>query len=335
MLSKRVFNIHEFVDILVIIGTLLGVCGTYWDIKWHIDYGRDTFWIPPHLMVYAGVALVFVCAAVALWNARRVKNKIVEKRLQWAILAILASVSLQILAAPIDDLWHRIFGLDVTVWSPPHLLLLFAGFLIAMSFIYFQRLYMHIAKLDKASKLTSDELKLEVMFAIALVGLNIVLAEFEYFRTIPFYHVSQQRPDWLYLALLAVQFAFIFSLAKTVIRSRFSATRIVLFYYVLRLLISLVLFGRGSWPILPPLVIIPALIFDLSGAKDAKNTAFTAAAFSIIFYFVEIFYMKTIGITKYLPQSFIEVVLAAIASAVFAGLAFYIGKRVLKKVILN
>ena len=29
------------------------------------------------------------------------------------------------LAAPIDDLWHRLFGLDVTLWSPPHLLGLF------------------------------------------------------------------------------------------------------------------------------------------------------------------------------------------------------------------
>lgn len=29
---------------------------------------------------------------------------------------------LLILAAPIDDLWHRLFGLDVTLWSPPHLL---------------------------------------------------------------------------------------------------------------------------------------------------------------------------------------------------------------------
>src|SRR5260370_15791479 len=27
-----------------------------------------------------------------------------------------------ILAAPIDDLWHRLFGLDVTIWSPPHLM---------------------------------------------------------------------------------------------------------------------------------------------------------------------------------------------------------------------
>jgi hypothetical protein len=31
-------------------------------------------------------------------------------------------IALTVLAAPIDDLWHRLFGLDVTIWSPPHLL---------------------------------------------------------------------------------------------------------------------------------------------------------------------------------------------------------------------
>src|SRR3989454_2057897 len=32
------------------------------------------------------------------------------------------SIMLTVIAAPIDDLWHRLFGLDVTLWSPPHLL---------------------------------------------------------------------------------------------------------------------------------------------------------------------------------------------------------------------
>src|SRR3989442_1656421 len=30
---------------------------------------------------------------------------------------------------PIDALWHRLFGLDVTLWSPPHLLGLAGGVL--------------------------------------------------------------------------------------------------------------------------------------------------------------------------------------------------------------
>jgi hypothetical protein len=39
------------------------------------------------------------------------------------------SITLTVLAAPIDDLWHRMFGLDVTLWSPPHLLGLVGGIL--------------------------------------------------------------------------------------------------------------------------------------------------------------------------------------------------------------
>src|SRR5204863_4653770 len=31
-------------------------------------------------------------------------------------------IALTVLAAPIDDLWHRLFGIDVTLWSPPHML---------------------------------------------------------------------------------------------------------------------------------------------------------------------------------------------------------------------
>src|SRR5438132_12141507 len=38
----------------------------------------------------------------------------------WRLAAV--GMALTILAAPIDDLWHRLFGIDVTVWSPPHLL---------------------------------------------------------------------------------------------------------------------------------------------------------------------------------------------------------------------
>ena len=36
-------------------------------------------------------------------------------------------IALTVLAAPIDDLWHRLFGSDVMLWSPPHLLGLFGA----------------------------------------------------------------------------------------------------------------------------------------------------------------------------------------------------------------
>ncbi len=43
------------------------------------------------------------------------------------------NITLTVLAAPIDDLWHRTFGLDVTLWSPSHLLGLVGGILNAVA----------------------------------------------------------------------------------------------------------------------------------------------------------------------------------------------------------
>ena len=109
---------------------LVGGWGVGWDIRWHLVIGRDSFWIAPHVMTYASV--VVVCAislgvlVVETWRREPValpdSVSIAGLRgtrgfhLTWWGMAIV------ILAAPVDDLWHRLFGLDVTLWSPPHLL---------------------------------------------------------------------------------------------------------------------------------------------------------------------------------------------------------------------
>ena len=101
-----------------------------WDIRWHLVIGRDSFWIAPHVMTYASVvvacAISFGMLVIETWCARGTASPgtvtIAGLRgtrgfhLTWWGMAIV------ILAAPIDDLWHRLFGLDVTLWSPPHLL---------------------------------------------------------------------------------------------------------------------------------------------------------------------------------------------------------------------
>src|SRR5437762_4474669 len=39
-------------------GNLIAGWGVQWDIQWHVRVGRDSFWIPPHVMTYGGVAIV-------------------------------------------------------------------------------------------------------------------------------------------------------------------------------------------------------------------------------------------------------------------------------------
>ncbi len=103
--------------------------GVQWDIQWHTLIGRDSFWIAPHLMTYAGVVVMVglsfgVLAATTLSPSRRGGDVVRVLGLTGTRGFHLAAwgIALTVLAAPIDDLWHRLFGLDVTLWSPPHLL---------------------------------------------------------------------------------------------------------------------------------------------------------------------------------------------------------------------
>jgi hypothetical protein len=112
-------------------GKLLGAWGLAWDIQWHLLVGRDTFWIAPHLMMYggitAGLLVAFGVLALDTAAARRGARPpgaitIVRVTSTRGMHLAAWGLALVILAAPIDDLWHRLFGLDVTLWSPPHLL---------------------------------------------------------------------------------------------------------------------------------------------------------------------------------------------------------------------
>ncbi len=112
---------------LLLVSKLVAGWGVQWDIQWHVLIGRDSFWIPPHVMTYAGVALaVLVSFGVLAWETLVGSDRRAER-----ILGLIGTrgfhlaawgIGLTVLAAPIDDLWHRLFGIDVTLWSPPHLL---------------------------------------------------------------------------------------------------------------------------------------------------------------------------------------------------------------------
>ena len=117
---------------IMLAANVLAAWGVQWDIQWHVQIGRDSFWIPPHVMTYAGVTLVVLGAfgVLAIDTLRRLVSGR-EPAGADRIFGITGTpgfhlaawgIALTVLAAPIDDLWHRLFGLDVTLWSPPHLL---------------------------------------------------------------------------------------------------------------------------------------------------------------------------------------------------------------------
>lgn len=116
---------------VMLAANLVAAWGVQWDIQWHVQIGRDSFWIAPHVMTYSGVTLVVLASfGVLAWDTlRRLRGRAptgTEQILGLSgtpgFLLAACGIALTVLAAPIDDLWHRLFGIDVTLWSPPHLL---------------------------------------------------------------------------------------------------------------------------------------------------------------------------------------------------------------------
>ncbi len=108
--------------------------GVHWDISWHRSIGRDTFWTPPHIAIYAcgilgGLSSAWQilgttfgkaagadrarAASVRIWGFRGPIGAFI---MAWGGIAMITS-------APFDDWWHNAYGLDVRIISPPHTVL--------------------------------------------------------------------------------------------------------------------------------------------------------------------------------------------------------------------
>jgi len=106
--------------------------GGAWDVSWHRSIGRDSFWTPAHMLIYAcGVLAAVVCSYLIFattfgrsQDLKRISVNVLGFRAPlgafiaaWGGIAMLTS-------APFDNWWHAAYGLDVKIVSPPHTLLI-------------------------------------------------------------------------------------------------------------------------------------------------------------------------------------------------------------------
>src|SRR5437764_4620408 len=107
---------------------LIAVFGFYWDVSWHIDRGRDPgpFANPAHYFIIAGLAGIALAGILSVViGVDEPTSTSVELRPDWhapvggLLLSICGVISLA--GFPLGDVWHRIFGQDVTLWGPTHI----------------------------------------------------------------------------------------------------------------------------------------------------------------------------------------------------------------------
>jgi hypothetical protein len=168
---------------------LIAVFGMYWDISIHLDRGRDPGPLanPAHYFILVGLFGVFCCGAlsVALAGKRPSAVAVELSRSWWAPLGailILVCSAISLIAFPLDDLWHRIFGQDVTLWGPTHLLL-FGGASLSLIGLWVLRVEAakaHTGAGDPPRETFQHKLRDVFVAGGLLVGMSTFQGEFDY-----------------------------------------------------------------------------------------------------------------------------------------------------------
>ena len=110
---------------------LVALFGMYWDISLHIDRGRDAGPLanPAHWFILFGLAGVWACGAIAMALSRDpLPGGTIKLTRYWRVpvgsALLLGCGTFSLLGFPLDDVWHRLFGQDVTLFGPTHLMLI-------------------------------------------------------------------------------------------------------------------------------------------------------------------------------------------------------------------
>lgn len=174
---KSVLTLRLVLGWTVLFGTIVFLLATCWDIQWHIAVGRDRTLTPPHLMILAGDTISGIAALAAvlfetLWVRRSPLLAQSSTRFAatfhsslGAYIAGYAALAAAI-AFPLDSYWHSLYGVDVAIWAPFHIMAIAAMIIAA-----FGAVFMLMSAANLASKVHASR-----AVRVGYVGVIVALA---------------------------------------------------------------------------------------------------------------------------------------------------------------
>jgi hypothetical protein len=270
------------VPVYIYVTVLSSFCimvGLIWDISWHMSIGRDGLFSAPHLAIYlggvtAGLFSGYNVLKVSIAGTPDEKGKSVKF---WGIfygslgnLFCIWGAIAMLTSAPFDDWWHNTYGLDVTILSPPHTVLLLGMIMIQFGAIISVLAYQN---LGSETRSVSGLKKFKLLYALSagfVLGMTYTMAS-EYLgrhemHSVLFYQIS----SFLFPLLLSA-----YSISSI---SRWGATQACAVYslfmmamgWILPLFPAVPRLGPVLNPVttfqpfdFPLLVIVPAIGIDL------------------------------------------------------------------------
>jgi hypothetical protein len=121
LIRSHPITVSMAVLIIATVGAFVQTEGASWDVTSHLLRRPETFFTSSHIMLYAGVGLLIISAAISAYLL--LKNKEIRtKSFSTALKLIIIGSVISLVAGPSDYLWHQIFGVDGLL-SPTHLIL--------------------------------------------------------------------------------------------------------------------------------------------------------------------------------------------------------------------
>ncbi|MBS1830058.1 MAG: hypothetical protein JST93_32460 [Acidobacteria bacterium] len=272
-----------------ILSVTSAIVGGHWDISWHRSIGRDTFWTPAHIAIYAcgvlaGVSCAYLIlsrtfaqtgdeATIRMWGFRGPLGAFLAA---WGGVAMLTS-------APFDDWWHNAYGLDVKIVSPPHVLLILGTLMIMMG-----ALMLTLGRMNRTNG--ADRVKLDAAFlyigAMILVLVMVFLMEMTTRISMHQAAFYQKLAMTVPIILLGLARASGLRWAATITAGIYTVV-LCLFVWILPLFPAEPKLGPVFYPstrFVPPefplLLIVPAVALDLLWGKTASWNKWLLAAVS-------------------------------------------------------
>ncbi len=252
------------------VGGMLMVTGALWDASMHVQTGTvpggsDFLW-PPHIMLYSGFLLSFLCGLAAMVNLaiKGWKTGSRDPR-RWLrqnprLGAVALSSGFTLLSIPGDALWHELFGVDLTAWSPPHVLIAVMGVtcLVCAAGLFYQAMGISSRQLRAREGLVVSFLLSLVLSQLYTIG----VLEWELPGGLS--HAVAVRPIWLYPVVGGTIAFLVLFVSKKIVSWRWSALATTAFFYLIRLATTGVLLKSGDIaPLMPLWFILGAFLMDV------------------------------------------------------------------------
>lgn len=280
--SEKIFL---FGSLFTSFGILLVTVGGSWDITNHLLNRPESFFSPPHALMYTGVAISLIGVVLSFFGWHNLQN---SKDYYFLSLKIkLIGIGLLVGAGPFDFVWHSNFGLDGLL-SPPHLTLILGMFLCSIGGMVGISRYLKINNL----KSVFTFLLILAVLPIWLSGSGIISSLSLPFSNTDYFQLNPEPTFAFFVASLAFPFLISFSM---LLIFRLSDHR----FGMMSLLGGLFLLIYSSTAIVPnfalydsiqfySLNLIPFVISDiiLKVNKSRKSLIFVGGLLGSVFYMI-------------------------------------------------